>query len=100
MSDHEHHSHQHAPASSGALVKDPVCGMDVDPSKAAGSVEYEGNTYYFCGKKCVARFTANPRDYVDASKPAKERAHAIPAAPRAKYTCPMHPEIVRDGPGS
>jgi P-type Cu+ transporter len=42
---------------------DPVCGMQVDPVKAAGSSEYQGQTYYFCSKGCKAKFDANPGQY-------------------------------------
>jgi YHS domain-containing protein len=47
-----------------ATMKDPVCGMDVDPAKAAGTSEYQGKTYYFCAKSCKAKFDANPQQYV------------------------------------
>ncbi|MGH2658321.1 MAG: heavy metal translocating P-type ATPase [Actinomycetota bacterium] len=46
-----------------ALVRDPVCGMDVDPSNAAGREDYEGVTYYFCSPACLARFRADPKRY-------------------------------------
>ncbi|MHB8390000.1 MAG: heavy metal translocating P-type ATPase [Acidobacteriaceae bacterium] len=45
-------------------VKDPVCGMQVAPTSAAASVEHDGKTYYFCGKSCAAKFTANPEQYL------------------------------------
>ena len=45
-------------------MKDPVCGMQVDPAKAAGTSEYQGQTYYFCSKGCKAKFDANPGQYV------------------------------------
>ena len=48
-------------------VTDPVCGMTVDPAKAAASVEHEGRTYYFCSKHCAATFTAKPESYVSAA---------------------------------
>ena len=75
-------------------VVDPVCGMAVQPADAAGSFEYKGRTYFFCGKSCLERFKLHPEEFVQ-SDPA-------PAPPRAgaTYTCPMHPEVVRDGPGS
>ena len=72
--------------------KDPVCGMRVDPARAAGKHEHKGKTYFFCSKGCLAKFSADPEKYL-APKPAA-------AAPKGKYTCPMHPEIVQDGPGS
>ena len=76
---------------------DPICGMSVDPAKAAGSSGYQGKTYYFCSKHCLAKFKADPAKYA-----ANEKAAAPPAAAPsgAKYTCPMHPEVVQVGPGS
>lgn len=44
-------------------MKDPVCGMQVDPAKAAGKSEYQGQTYYFCSTSCKAKFDANPGQY-------------------------------------
>jgi Cu+-exporting ATPase len=54
-------------------VKDPVCGMDVEPRKAAARREFEGRTYYFCSNVCAGSFDENPRSYVDkqASPPQK-----------------------------
>ena len=46
------------------MEKDVVCGMQVDPAKAAGSSVYNGKTYYFCAKVCKAKFDANPAQYV------------------------------------
>ena len=46
------------------MERDPVCGMQVDPAKAAGSTEYNGKTYYFCAKACKTKFDANPESYV------------------------------------
>ncbi len=45
-------------------VHDPVCGMDIDPATAAGSMEYEGTTYYFCSTSCLERFKAKPDAFV------------------------------------
>ncbi len=63
--------------------------MTVDPSTAEHVSEHEGETYYFCSRKCLERFEAGERS---SGTPA-------PAAPGTRYTCPMHPEIVRDAPG-
>ena len=51
-------------------MKDPVCGMDVDPATAAGHAEFQGTTYYFCSARCQARFEAEPSLYLTAA-PAK-----------------------------
>jgi Cu+-exporting ATPase len=69
--------------------------MAVDPAQAAGSVTHQGTTYHFCHPTCRERFVANPAAYLTTTETAP------PAAPAgAVWTCPMHPEIVRDGPGS
>ena len=75
---------------------DPVCGMMVDPAKAAGSFAYQGNTYHFCSEHCLAKFKVDPAKYA-----AKEKRGAPTTGPAdVKYTCPMHPEVVQVGPGS
>src|SRR5258708_7908843 len=81
-------------------VTDPVCGMTVDPAHAAGSWEYGGKTWYFCSQHCLEKFRAAPAQYAGESA-GRVPAPASVAAPAAgvTYTCPMHPEIVRDGPG-
>ena len=76
-----------------AATIDPVCGMTVDPAGAAGKAEHEGRTYYFCSQHCVHAFKKDPRKYAQGEKPLQ---HAVKGA---QYTCPMHPEILRDGPG-
>jgi len=75
-------------------VIDPVCGMTVDPNNAAGSFEYEGKTYYFCATHCLHHFQKDPESFLHKTAAPK------PATTARKYTCPMHPEIIRDGPGS
>ena len=46
------------------LVKDPVCGMDVDQESAAGRYEHEGQTYFFCNPYCLEKFKAEPAKYL------------------------------------
>ncbi len=76
---------------------DPVCGMTVDPSHAAGKSSYRGKVYYFCSKGCVAKFEANPEKYLHpAAQPEPMPAHSE----SVEYTCPMHPEVRKIGPGS
>ena len=48
-----------------ATHKDPVCGMQVEESDAAGQAEHGGRTYYFCATACKERFEASPEDYTD-----------------------------------
>ena len=81
-------------------VKDPVCGMTIDPSKAVGTAEYSGQTYHFCGSKCLERFKADPARYVSSTQPTSKSAPPAMDGAKAEYTCPMHPEILRDEPGS
>ena len=54
--------HQH-PAPADDKVKDPVCGMKIDPASAAGQIEREGQTYYFCSEHCLANFRSDPARY-------------------------------------
>jgi P-type Cu+ transporter len=124
------------------VERDPVCGMVVDPQKAAARVEHAGHTYYFCAQGCARRFEQAPEKYLSPVRAGDESAtgalHGIAgaAAPpkhqhsahdhsdtlpaqnktqaplekhkgsrdgessNARYTCPMHPEIVQTGPGS
>ncbi len=84
---------------------DPVCGMTVTPGAApGGSAEHEGVAYHFCSAHCRARFEADPEAVLAAraghAGHAGHADHAVPAAEGVEYTCPMHPEIVRSGPGS
>ena len=98
-----HSAHQ---VKAAAAAIDPVCGMTVDPTNAAGSVEYNGTTYYFCSKHCVHRFQENPESFLNKAVAAPQpigitrKPPAAPARSGTKYTCPMHPEIIRDAPGS
>src|SRR5580765_6825852 len=94
------------------MALDPVCGMTVDPAKAAGAFEYKGTKYYFCSKHCLHSFQSDPEPFLSKKSGAAHTHAAVPlerigrkAPPKpgprgAKYTCPMHPEIVQDGPGS
>jgi Cu+-exporting ATPase len=119
------HEHHHIPdAASGAQkVRDPVCGMLIDPAQAAAKFDYKGETYFFCNPGCLKKFQANPDVYLStvpvASGPQlavlqPSQKSAVPlvtlgAAPQIStapgqadtiYTCPMHPEVRQQGPGS
>ncbi len=81
-------------------VKDPICGMDVNPARAAGSFEHEGKVYYFCGKGCLEKFKSLAgKSFVVAPeapvtpKQAPSSPQPVPAPEKADYTCPMHPEV-------
>ena len=82
-------------------VIDPVCGMTVNPESAAGSFEYNGQTYYFCSKHCLHKFREAPERFFSGG-PSPMTHHEMPAPAKGEkieYTCPMHPEVVRDAPG-
>ena len=106
-------------------VKDPVCGMDVDPARAAGSYEYEGKNYYFCNPHCREKFRADPHRYLSQPAPLvtmhahgpsqmvgitigapKPRPIQLPAPTKRPesspqgYTCPMDPEVHQPNPGA
>ena len=147
MADHHHHAHgsgccsaKHAAPAAEAVIRDPVCGMIVDPAAGKPTVTHGGQVHHFCSERCRAKFAAEPENYVTATDPVcgmsvdrasakhfvrhegqgfyfcsgncKAKFEAEPAkylagrpAPQpmpkgTQYTCPMHPEIVRDKPGS
>jgi len=77
---------------------DPVCGMRVDPAKAAATIAYGGKSYFFCGKGCAAKFEADPAKWL--APKAEVKAAPDAAAMRVKYVCPMDPEVSRMGPGT
>ncbi len=108
---------------SAPRVKDPVCGMMVDPEKAAAKLEHAGKTYFFCSSRCTERFAKEPVKFLAAPGSAgmehapgaqNQAAHGQPstftgrppessgsfARESVRYTCPMHPEIVQIGPGT
>ncbi len=89
-------SHKPAPvaASMGTTtVKDPVCGMTVDPHTAKFRAEHAGRPFYFCSASCQGKFVAQPERFTSPVDAGKIDETAI-------YTCPMHPEIRQAGPGS
>ncbi len=144
--EHTHH-HQSAvtgrscctPAASEPVVRDPVCGMTLDPQAGKPMAEHDGRRFFFCSEGCRTRFTAAPEEHLTARDPvcgmSVERASAqhftrlngekfyfcsagckakfegdpepylgarpapAPAPAGTRYTCPMHPEVVRDKPG-
>src|SRR5262245_66557509 len=95
-----HIPHEQFPQGSGESI-DPVCGMDVKPLSAAGSIDFDGKTYFFCSAGCLEKFRSAPRNYVKepsvgmSSVPVAKQASVV-----AEWTCPMHPEIVRNAPGN
>ncbi len=83
------------------MEKDPVCGMDVDKNSEY-HYHFNGESYYFCSQHCQTKFTEHPEKYsVDVTLPSThpDNYDLIPDG-SVKYTCPMHPEIVKDHPSS
>ena len=110
----------------GAMEKDPVCGMTVNPSRAKATHEHAGKVYYFCRAGCKEKFIADPAKYLMPRKHVgivPMSAHSVQIAPAAsdvaaqpvlkvaaiphsaresapnEYTCPMDPEVRQRGPG-
>jgi len=102
----EHGGHVHHFCSEGSRSKfvaepekyltatDPVCGMSVDRSSARHFLRHESQGFYFCSAGCKGKFEAEPAKYLG------ERAAPQPMPKGTQYTCPMHPEIIRDKPGA
>src|SRR5690349_21408698 len=94
-----------------SAVIDPVCGMKVNPERAAGSAQYEGKTYFFCSAGCVTKFKGDPKRYLEKKQlepilvQLGSTAAPLPAVTafskteKGEYTCPMHPEVASDKPG-
>ncbi len=94
---HSHSGHGHneaAPSAAASRVTDPVCGMTVDPATSPHRLTYDGRAFHFCSARCREKFAADPVAYLKPAAPAK------PAPTGAIYTCPMHPEIRQDRPGT
>ncbi|HET7277894.1 MAG TPA: heavy metal translocating P-type ATPase [Dermatophilaceae bacterium] len=106
---------EHAWEQLSSVVKDPVCGMDVEPATSEHRLEHDGQTYYFCSGHCRARFEASPGTYLSPRADATSDQHHHQADAEGdqcdgsgvrtlgevtEWTCPMHPEIRRPGPGS
>src|SRR5579862_7053161 len=100
-----------------ATAIDPVCGMTVDPNRAAGTVELAGRSFYFCSTHCVQKFRAEPQRYLEpklvqiglpGTTSSAHDEHAgccgaaattAAAAGKVEYICPMDPEVLSDRPG-
>ena len=96
-----------------AMTTDPVCGMRVDEERAADKVDHAVTTYFFCSESCARRFRSSPERFLSGGVKPTPEAHehgsqnpsgVRPFSPhtvdRATYTCPMHPEVRQEGPGS
>jgi Cu+-exporting ATPase len=86
-------------------MRDPVCGMDVDPARAAAVSEHEGTQYFFCNPRCKTKFDADPARYLTPGSALVAHAGA-PPGPRVsaplptEWICPMDPEVRRGEPGA
>jgi Cu+-exporting ATPase len=109
--DHELNVLSQGSSNAPGTTVDPVCGMTVDPATAKWTATHDAIDYFFCSRSCRDRFVAQPVAYNRASRSAEQSHEGHVASleqmgPTSKpsaaveYTCPMHPEIVRDGPGS
>jgi Cu+-exporting ATPase len=98
---------------------DPICGMEVEPSTAAGKYEYNGEPYYFCSQHCLTKFKEDPEKFLQPHA-RYEHAHAAgyqhahdqshghgtPQKPKSDetehgaYVCPMDPEVRESKPGA
>ena len=107
MNTHSNHDHgvtssdgscrsSRTPATTVGTVVDPVCGMTVDPATTVHHATHQGADYHFCSAKCRERFIAEPQKYLSP----EPRAAEIAAPAGTIYTCPMHPEIREEGPGT
>ncbi|MGA0608012.1 heavy metal translocating P-type ATPase [Phenylobacterium sp. VNQ135] len=99
MSDQGHTHHHHADPkdrqAADAAATDPVCGMTIDPATTPHHAEHRGQAFHFCSAGCRTKFVADPAKYLTRD----ERPSA--AAPAGTiYTCPMHPQIRKEGPGN
>ena len=90
-----HGAHGNPADAPAAVVKDPVCGMSVTLGTGKPSFTYERKTWHFCSQKCHDKFATDPAHYLTGAH--KTQTKAVPKG--TQYTCPMHPEIVRDAPG-
>ena len=91
---------QPAPAPAEAAVIDPVCGMTVQPSTAAGSYEYQGKTYHFCATSCLAKFRNDPIHYLTPVEQRTPLVMPVPSGGVVEYICPMDPEVLETQPGA
>ena len=88
-----HHDTAEMTESAADMATDPVCGMKVDIGARGPSFEHRGETYWFCSQGCRTKFAGDPERYLT------KKGEAKPLPQGTLYTCPMHPEIVKEGPG-
>jgi len=94
--DHDHHHAASDIPEGTETATDPVCGMTVAVKPDGRHAAFEGETFHFCSQKCETKFKADPWFYASGRAAGRKKA----ALADSQYTCPMHPEIVRDEPGA
>ena len=106
---HENHDHHDCTHGSGAapqgghehgMTTDPVCGMKVDSRTSPHRFEHDGKPYWFCSASCLAKFSADPEPYLSGSDSGATKADLSDVPAGTIWTCPMHPQIRQDGPGT
>jgi Cu+-exporting ATPase len=106
MAECSHCNASETPPASGEVTKDPVCGMTVDPRSTSHRHVHGGQTYYFCNAECLKKFGSDPERFTGSAHrhgAAVSASAAIvtqAAVAGSVWTCPMHPEIRRDAPGT
>ncbi len=95
---HTHHGPSHG-HSSGAIV-DPVCGMSTDDENQFKPYQHNGEIYYFCSDHCLVKFKQDPASYIPHEDHGPASQKPMAGIGGTSYTCPMHPEIQQDKPGS
>ncbi|MDH4153715.1 MAG: heavy metal translocating P-type ATPase [Nitrospira sp.] len=86
------------PVSRGQI--DPVCGMTVQPDRAAGSYDYHSKKYYFCAIRCLEKFRDDPEYYLTPPEQRAPKPLSVPAGGVVDYICPMDPEVLETQPGA
>src|SRR6476661_7376338 len=84
--------HEQANFSQAHMATDPVCGMTVE-HVGKPTAEHGGHTYFFCSEGCRGKFAGDPKRYLT------KQGEAKPLPQGTLYTCPMHPQIVKERPG-
>ncbi len=95
--EHSHHHAHHPEEKDDAALQDPVCGMNVT-ADSPHRHEHEGRLFYFCSAHCLHKFQQDPQRYLEPDK--QKGGEAPPVEDGTIYTCPMHPEVRQEGPGS
>ncbi len=91
--------HQHSHQQPARILTDPVCGMTTDNKTNFTAHIHNNQTYYFCSDNCLAAFSKDPASFINTGS-SREPEHTRSEQTESRYTCPMHPEIQQNGPGS